>query len=138
MLFDVGMGNTGQHHLIVFISQEAITLITPRLPTMISPLAKSLILHIGLQCGKGHNWHGTSAGAKTDMFDELLGRVRHDGLVLEEVVADKDTSVNSTFCRHFPEGTVTYCSNHSAKTLHKDLENIKKNPCNVSMLVCNV
>ncbi len=83
--------------------------------------------------GKGHNWHGTSAGAETDMFDELLGRVRHDGLVLEEVVADKDTSVNSTFCRHFPEGTVTYCSNHSAKALHKHLENIKKNPCNAGM-----
>ena len=86
--------------------------------------------------GKGHNWNGTSAAAETDMLDEPLGRVRQDGLVMEEVVADKDTSVNSTFCRHFPEGIVTYCSNHSAKALHKHLECIKKNPCNVSMLVC--
>ena len=53
------------------------------------------------------------------MLDELLGKVRQDGLVVQEMVSDKDTSVNATFCRHFPEGTVTYCSNHSAKTLHK-------------------
>ncbi len=39
---------------------------------------------------------GTSAGAETDMLDEILTRIRQDGLVLQEVVADKDTSVNST------------------------------------------
>ncbi len=35
MLFDVGMANTRQHHLIAFIRQEAITRTTPRLPSMI-------------------------------------------------------------------------------------------------------
>ena len=82
--------------------------------------------------GKGHNWNGTSAGAETDMLDEILAQVRKDGFVLQEVIADKDTSVNSTFCRHFPEGTVTYCANHSAKALHKQLETIKRNKCEVS------
>ena len=82
--------------------------------------------------GKGHNWEGTSAGAETDMLDETLARIQQDGLVLQEVIADKDSSVNSTFCRHFPEGTVTYCSNHCAKALHKHLETIRKNRCMVS------
>ena len=84
--------------------------------------------------GPGHNWSGTSAGAEADMLDELLGKVRQDGLVVQEMVSDKDTSVNATFCRHFPEGTVTYCSNHSAKTLHKNLEKIKRNKCEVCIL----
>ena len=34
------------------------------------------------------------------MLDELLGKVRQDGLVKQEMVSDKDTSVNATFCRH--------------------------------------
>ena len=84
--------------------------------------------------GPGHNWRGTSAGAEVDMLDELLDKVRQDGLVVQEMVSDKDTSVNATFCRHFPEGTVTYCSNHSAKTLHKNLEKIKRNKCEVCIL----
>ena len=54
--------------------------------------------------GPGHNWSGTSAGAEANMLDELLGKVRQDGLVVQEMVSDKDTSVNATFCRHFPEG----------------------------------
>ena len=49
------------------------------------------------------------------MLDELLGKVKEDGLVLQEVITDKDSSINGTFFRHFPEGTVTYCSNHCAK-----------------------
>ena len=40
------------------------------------------------------------------MLDELLGKVRQDGLVVQEMVSDKDTSVNATFCRHFPEGNI--------------------------------
>ncbi len=85
--------------------------------------------------GKGHNWEGTSAGAETDTLDETLARVRQDGLVLQEVIADKDSAVNSTFCRHFPEGTVTYCANHCAKALHKHLETTRKNQCVVSICV---
>ena len=54
--------------------------------------------------GPGHNWSGTSAGAEANTLDELLGKVRQDRLVVQEMVSDKDTSVNATFCRHFPEG----------------------------------
>ena len=43
--------------------------------------------------GPGHNWSGTSACAEADMLDELLGKVRQDGLVVQEMVSDKDTSV---------------------------------------------
>ena len=67
------------------------------------------------------------------MLDELLGKARQDNFVLQEMIADKDSSVNATFCRHFPEGTITYCSNHCAKTLHKHLEKIKRNKCEVSI-----
>ena len=38
------------------------------------------------------------------MFDELLGKVNQDGLVEHEIVPDKDTFINVTFCSHIPEG----------------------------------
>lgn len=65
-------------------------------------------------------------------LDRILAKVRKDGLVLKEMIADKDTSVNSTYCWHFPEGTVIYCANHSAKAMHKQLETIKRNKCEVN------
>ena len=83
--------------------------------------------------GPGHNWEGTSNGAEGNMFDELLEKVKADGFVIKEIVTDKDTSGNAIFCNHFPEGSITYCSNHSAKTLHKELQkNIKPAKCTVS------
>ena len=54
------------------------------------------------------------------MLDEALGKVRKDGFVLQEMIADKDSSVNATFCRHFPKGTLT------AKTMHKNFGDNKK------------
>ena len=81
--------------------------------------------------GRGHNWVGTTGAAEGDMFDELLGKVKDAGFNIGEIITDKDTSTNVIFCRHFPEGMITYCSNHCAKTLHKDLEKIKKNRCEV-------
>ncbi len=71
------------------------------------------------------------------MFDEILGKVKSTGFRVSEVITDKDSSVNSIFCRHFPEGTITYCSNHCAKTLHKDLQKIKQNKCEVSYFLQN-
>ena len=40
--------------------------------------------------GPGHNWSGTSGGghiggAEADMLDELLGKAKEDGLVVEEM-----------------------------------------------------
>ncbi len=43
------------------------------------------------------------------MFDELLGKANEDGIIVKEIITDKDTSINSIFCRHYPEGIVTYC-----------------------------
>lgn len=82
--------------------------------------------------GHGHNWEGTSGGAEGDMLDEILGKVQAAGFVISEIVTDKDSSMNAIYCRHFPEGTITFCSNHCSKTLHKDLLKIKQAKCGVS------
>ena len=81
--------------------------------------------------GPGHNWTGTSAGAEPDMLDEVLGKAKDAGFSIQEFICDKDSSTNAIFCRHFPEGTISYCSNHSAKNLHKNLEKIKRSKCEV-------
>ena len=82
--------------------------------------------------GLGHNWEGTSNGAEGDMFNELLEKVKVAGFNIRDIVTDKASSGNAIFCSHFPEGTITYCSNHSAKTMHKDLLKVKQVKCNVS------
>lgn len=82
--------------------------------------------------GDGHSWEGTSGGAEGDMLDEILGKVKAAGFTISEIVTDKDSSMNAIYCRHFPEGTITYCSNHCSKTLHKDLLKIKQAKCGVS------
>ena len=66
------------------------------------------------------------------MLDELLEKVKAKGFIIKEIVTDKDSSGNAIFCNRFPEGSITYCSNHSAKTLHKELHKIKPNKCTVS------
>lgn len=87
--------------------------------------------------GPGHNWEGTSGGAEGDMrngdmLKEMLGKVGAAAFIISELITDEDSSVNGIFSRHFPEGTITYCSNHCANTLHKDLQKIKQNKCEVS------
>ena len=79
--------------------------------------------------GPGHNWEGTSGAAESDMFDAILREIREADFVLKEIVTDKDASMNGIYCRHFPEGTITHCSNHSAKTFHKDLQKVKQAKC---------
>lgn len=81
--------------------------------------------------GPNHNWQGTSAAAEGDMFNDILRQVKAAKFVIREVITDKDSSVNGIFCSHFPEGTITYYSNHCAKTLHKELQKIKQNKCEV-------
>ena len=68
--------------------------------------------------GVHHNWEGTSGGAEGDMFNELIGKAKDTGFVVSEIITDKDSSINAIYCKHFPEGTITYCANHSAKTMH--------------------
>ena len=84
--------------------------------------------------GEGHNWEGTSNGAESDMLDSILRKVREEGFILSEIVTDKDSSVNEIYTRHFPEGTITHCSNHSAKTMYKDLQKIKSIKCMVLIM----
>lgn len=81
--------------------------------------------------GLGHTWEGTSAGAESDMYNVILGKVKTAGFNIIDMVVDKDSSMNSIYCTHFPEGNITYCSNHSAKTLHKDLQKVKQLKCEV-------
>lgn len=81
--------------------------------------------------GKKHNWEGTSAGAESDMLDGVLCKAKEAGFIVAEIVTDKDSSVKSVYLEHFPEGRVTFCSNHCTKTLHKDLQVIKHNKCQV-------
>ena len=54
------------------------------------------------------------------MFDKLTGKAKAAGLM------------NAVYSKHFPEGTITYCANHCAKNLHKDLFKIKPSKCQVS------
>lgn len=82
--------------------------------------------------GHGHNWEGTSAGAESDMFDELISKAKDSDFIIREIVTDKDSSVNSIYTKHFPEGIITYCANHSAKTMHKDLQKVKQSKCQVN------
>ena len=122
----------GQPPLMVFIKSEAIT------PTTAPPLCTTTPVVIAwfrhrMKRGVGHNWEGTSCGAESDIFDSIVGDVRGSGFNITEMVTDKDSSVNAIYCRHFPEGTITYCSNHSAKTIHKHLQRVKQIKCQVYM-----
>ena len=67
------------------------------------------------------------------MFDDIFGKVKDAGFIIKEIITDKDSSTNAIFCRYFPEGMITYCSNHCAKNMHKDLERIKRSKCEVRL-----
>lgn len=69
----------------------------------------------------GSSWGGYVWGADEECQD-----------IVSEIITDKDSSMNSIYCKHFPEGTITYCANHCAKTMHKDLLKIKSNKCQVA------
>ena len=81
----------------------------------------------------GHNWEGTSGAAESDTLAEILGEVKQAGFNIIELITDKDSSVNTIYCCYFPKGTLTHCSNHSAKTMHKDLQKIKQGKCQVKL-----
>ena len=87
--------------------------------------------------GKGRNWDGTSAGAEPDMLDAVLRKAKEADFNVTEIVTDKDSSVKPIYLKYYPEGRVTYCSNHCAKTLHKDLQRIRQSKCQVSSIGSN-
>ncbi len=71
------------------------------------------------------------------MLDEFLGKAKEEGFSIKELVCDKDSATNTTFCWYFPERMISYCSNHSTKNMHKALEKKKKYKCEVIMCVIN-
>jgi hypothetical protein len=83
--------------------------------------------------GEGHNWEGTSGGAEGHMFEEIMKEMKQAGFFISEVITDKDSAMNAIYSKYFPEGTITYCANHCAKTMHKDLLQIKQVKCEVSI-----
>ena len=82
-----------------------------------------------------HGKDGTSAGAEADMLDVVLDKAKGAGFNVAEIVTDKDSSVKSIYLKHYPEGRVTYCSNHCAKTLYKDLQKLKQAMCQVKKVI---
>ena len=85
--------------------------------------------------GAGHNWEGASGGSEADMYDKILSAAKKAGFNITEMVTDKDSSMNAIYCRHFPEGTIKYCRNHSAKTICRDLQKVKQLKWTVSKLI---
>ena len=70
------------------------------------------------------------------MLEEVLGKVKESDLVVQEFVTDKDSTIKAMFCKHFPEGTLTYCSNYCTKNFHKHLQKLKKNKCKGCQTIC--
>ena len=42
---------------------------------------------------------------------------------------DHDTAANAIVCSHFPDINIMYCSNHSTKSFHYELNKIKSLSC---------
>ena len=86
--------------------------------------------------GVDSNWVGTSNGAEGDMLRSILEDVKANGIQIEQLVMDHDTSGSNIACDVFPEIQITYY--HSAKTFHKDLVNLKAIPCKVYSSIVSV
>ena len=71
--------------------------------------------------GSGHNWEGTSNRVEGGMFDQFVVLMKEKRFVIKEIMMDKDAFSSATFSHHFPEGTTSYFSNHSAKTFRCDV-----------------
>ena len=81
--------------------------------------------------GTGSNWTGTSGGAEGDIFEELLTNLQKDSFDAKECVMDHDSTCANVLLEKFPEAEMVYCGNHTVKTLHSELECMKKTPCQV-------
>ena len=82
--------------------------------------------------GVGSNWTGTSGGAEGDIFQELLTNLQKAKFVVKECVIDHDSTCANVLLDKYPETEVIYCGNHTVKTFHAELENVKKTPCQVT------
>ena len=83
--------------------------------------------------GQGANWEGTSGRAEGNMLDEILkDLIGKEKMTISKAVLDKDAACHKVLLSRSPETDIVYCSNHTAKTFHADLEKVKKTPCQVS------
>ena len=81
-------------------------------------------------------WSGQVRDQVRNRGDHKKWVASYDGFYLTRGHYSNNTSGNAIFGNHFPEGSITYCSNHSAKTLHKEVQNnIKTRKCTVRILV---
>ena len=76
--------------------------------------------------GLGSNWVGTSRGAEGDIFEELLTGLKDEHFNVKECTIDHDATCANVLLEQFPEAEVICCGNHTIKTFHSDLANIKK------------
>ena len=83
--------------------------------------------------GLGSNWVGTSGGAEGDIFEELLTGLKDGHFNVKECTIDHDATCANVLLEQFPEAEVIYCGNHTIKTFHSDLANIKKISCQVRL-----
>ena len=67
------------------------------------------------------------------MLRGILNDVKAKGFKIEQLVLDYDTSGCNIGCEASPEIQITYCGNHSVKTFHKDLMNLRAIPCKVGV-----
>lgn len=81
--------------------------------------------------GIGSKWVGTSGGAEGDIFEELLSNLKQEEFNVKECVIDHDSTCANVLLEKFPEAEVVYCGNHTVKTFHTDLANVKRIPCMV-------
>ncbi len=74
------------------------------------------------------------------MFDEVMRKVKEAGFRLKDIITDKDSSVNSIFCRYFPEGMITYCSlRPSIRFVENKTEQVPGElPCNIEIFLTPV
>ena len=54
------------------------------------------------------------------MLKEILKDVKANGLTIKQIIMDHDTSSTNIACTFFPEISITYCRNHTAKSFHSE------------------
>ena len=62
----------------------------------------------------------------------ILEDVKAEGFKVAQIVMDHDTPGGNIACDIFPKVRITYCGNHTARTLYPDLTKIKSIPCKVN------
>ena len=71
------------------------------------------------------------------MLDEILvDLIENEGMTIKKALIDKDASCHEILLTRSPETEIEFFGNHTAKTVHTELERVKKTPCQVSVQLC--